>query len=88
MEVIKYEIPVKFFDLSDNGIVEKGETKAVQLELPTNNPIVILGQNLSISDLENYLGECEYKFRKGVGYKGEIFRLKFKTIEGDKVIFG
>ena len=47
----------------------------VQLLSKTNNQFVDF-DNKDIS----CLGECEYRFRKGVGYKGEIYRLKFDKI--------
>ena len=47
----------------------------VQLNTKNNNQFV----NLSKDEL-SYLGECEYKFRKGIGYKGEVYKLKFNSI--------
>lgn len=78
------EIPVKVFSFNEksNEISLEKRLKAIQVLLPMNNPIIVMDE-ISKEDLEKCLGECEYRFRKGVGYKGEIFRLKLKEIKSN-----
>jgi hypothetical protein len=80
------DIKVKVFDFKENRINVAKTFNAIQIKLNVNNPIVLL-ENISENDLRKFIGQCEYRFRKGVGYKGEIYRLKFKEIKGEKVIF-
>jgi hypothetical protein len=80
------KIRVKIFNISGDRVYFCDKTVAVQVFTETNNPIVLL-DNVSEKDLKKIIGKCEYQFRKGVGYKGEIFRLKFKEIRGSNVIF-
>jgi len=74
---IKSIFPVIKFDIKDNEIIDETKIKGVHIFYDTNNPIVIL-DDISIDDLKNLIGKMEYQFRKGVGYKGEYYRLKFK----------
>lgn len=78
-------IEVEIFNFNDreNKIEVVKTFFAKQKKLDVNNPIILL-ENISEDDLESYLGQCEYRFRKGVGYKGEVYRLKFKEIKGEK----
>ncbi|RLG11162.1 hypothetical protein DRN69_08105 [Candidatus Pacearchaeota archaeon] len=82
------EIEVKIFDFDEkeNKISITKGFDAIQINLPINNPIILLGE-ISKNDIKKYLGKCEYRFRKGVGYKGEFYRLKLKEIKDNKVIF-
>lgn len=82
------KIVVKIFDFDEveNKVSIVGKSEAVQVYLPVNNPIILMNE-VSEEDLEECLGECEYRFRKGVGYKGEIFRLKLKEIKDGKIFF-
>jgi len=83
---IKSIFPVIKFDIKDNEIINETEIKGAHIFYETNNPIVIL-DDISIDDLKNLIGKMEYKFRKGVGYKGEYYRLKFKETSNEKYIF-
>jgi hypothetical protein len=60
--------------------------EGVHIEYKDNNPIVIL-DDISIEDIKRLIGKMEYRFRKGVGYKGEFYRLKFKEAINGKYIF-
>jgi len=83
---IENRIKVKIFDFKNDKIRFRDSFSAVQIKTDINNPIVLL-DNISEDDLKKLIGRCEYQFRKGVGYKGEIYRLKFKEIKNKKVIF-
>jgi hypothetical protein len=83
---IKSIFPVIKFEIDDNGVISETELTGVHAFYDTNNPIVIL-DDISIYDLKNLIGKMEYRFRKGVGYKGEYYRLKFKEKSNGKCIF-
>jgi hypothetical protein len=86
MESADIDVEVLEIDESENKVKIVKTLKAVQLNLDINNPIILL-ENISKDDLKKFIGKCEYRFRKGVGYKGEIFRLKFKEIKDGKAYF-
>lgn len=78
--IIEFEYDIKI----DKVTKEKKNSSLIQLNLKNNNQFV----NLNQQELE-ILGECAYKFRKGIGYKGEIYKLKFNKIgkmEDGKII--
>jgi hypothetical protein len=83
---IKSTFPVIRYEIKDDESVVIMELKGAQMLYDTNNPIVIL-DDISIDDLKNLIGKMEYKFRKGVGYKGEYYRLKFKETNNGRYIF-
>jgi len=83
---IKSTFPVIRYDIKDDENVVIMELKGAQVFYETNNPIVIL-DDITIEDLKNLIGKMEYKFRKGVGYKGEYYRLKFKETNNGRYIF-
>jgi len=83
---IKSIFPVIKYDIKDDGTIIMTEIKGVHISYEPNNPIVIL-DDISIDDLKNLIGKMEYRFRKGVGYKGEYYRLKFKEKSNGKYIF-
>lgn len=82
------DVKVILFDFNEeeNRISELKTFNAIQIKLDINNPIILL-ENISKIDLQKYIGQCEYRFRKGVGYKGEFYRLKFKEIKNEEVFF-
>ncbi|MEM2175163.1 MAG: hypothetical protein QXI58_06045 [Candidatus Micrarchaeia archaeon] len=82
-----HRFEVEVFKESKNKIKIVKKLKALQIEISYfNNPIIVLDR-IKESELINLLGMCEYRFRKGVGYKGEIYRLKFKEKEKGKFVF-
>jgi len=83
---IKSTFPVIRYDIKDDESVVIMELEGAQILYDTNNPIVIL-DDISINDLKNLIGKMEYKFRKGIGYKGEYYRLKFKEANNGGYIF-
>jgi len=83
---IKSIFPVIRYDIKDDGTVIIMGLKGTQIFYGTNNPIVIL-DDITIDDLKSLIGNMEYKFRKGVGYKGEYYRLKFKETSNGRYIF-
>jgi hypothetical protein len=84
---IKSTFPVIRYDIKDDESIDIIELEGAQILYDTNNPIVIL-DDITIDDLKNLIGKMEYKFRKGVGYKGEYYRLKFKeTIDGRYIFY-
>jgi hypothetical protein len=83
---IKSTFPVVRYDIKDDESVVIMELEGAQILYDTNNPIVIL-DDITIDDLKNLIGKMEYKFRKGVGYKGEYYRLKFKETNNGRYIF-
>jgi len=83
---IENKIKVEIFELKDDKIEISNFSYAVQIKTEVNNPIILL-ENISEEDLKKIIGHCEYQFRKGVGYKGKIYRLKFKEFKGEKVVF-
>ena len=53
-----------------------------------NNNFTIIPTKDYIEKINPYVGELEYNFRKGVGSKGEVFRLKFiKDIDNTYAVF-
>ncbi|MFP3257153.1 MAG: hypothetical protein RXO36_05090 [Candidatus Nanopusillus acidilobi] len=72
---IKSTFPVIKFDIKGDGSVSETEIKGAHIFYDTNNPIIIL-DDITIDDLKNLIGKMEYRFRKGVGYKGRILPLK------------
>lgn len=83
---IKSIFPVTIFNIKDDGSIDEKEIEGTHIFYETNNPIVIL-EDISIDDLKKLIGKMEYKFRKGIGYKGEYYRLKFKEMYDEKYIF-
>jgi hypothetical protein len=83
---IKSIFPVIKFDINDDGVVSETELTGVHISYETNNPIVIL-DDISVDDLKSLIGRMGYRFRKGVGYKGEHYRLKFKEENNGKYVF-
>jgi hypothetical protein len=83
---IKSIFPYIKYDIKDDGTINKIELKGVHISYETKKTIVIL-DDISIDDLKNLIGKMEYRFRKGVGYKGEYYRLKFKEMQNGKYIF-
>jgi hypothetical protein len=83
---IKSIFPVIKFDIDNNGTISETELTGVHVFYDTNNPILVL-DDISIDDLKNLIGKMEYRFRKGVGYKGEYYRLKFKEKSNGKYVF-
>jgi hypothetical protein len=83
---IKSIFPITEFDIKDDGAINETEIKGAHISYEINNPIVIL-DDISINDLKNLIGKMEYRFRKGVGYKGEYYRLKFKETSNGRYIF-
>jgi len=83
---IKSTFPVIRYDIKGDEDVAIIELEGAQISYDTNNPIVIL-DDITIDDLKNLIGKMEYKFRKGVGYKGEYYRLKFKEAIDERYIF-
>ncbi|MEM4367627.1 MAG: hypothetical protein QXO21_01210 [Candidatus Anstonellales archaeon] len=52
-----------------------------------NNPMII-GRNMEeLSEYLSLIGECQYVFRKGVGYVGEVYMLKYGGKHKDKYTF-
>jgi hypothetical protein len=78
---IKSISPVIKFGINNDRVISKTEIKGAHVSCETNNPIVI-SEDISINDLKNLIG-----FRKGIGYKGEYCRLKFKEMSDGKYIF-
>ncbi|MEM3473773.1 MAG: hypothetical protein QW735_04205 [archaeon] len=75
------------FDVDNLTQSRKTETKlfAFQLEnIGINNPIVIVNNENDASKIKSKIGTCEYQFRKGVGYVGEVFRLVYCGAEQRK----
>jgi len=79
IDIIEFE-----FD-NENNNVEELDTKktCIQLNLKNQNPIVVL--DIPQEEFIEHIGKCEYKFRKGIGIKGEVQRLKFIKKIDDKV---
>lgn len=53
----------------------------------TNNPILLLATKEEVESYINCIGKCEYTFRKGVGYVGEVFRLKYWKHDKERNIY-
>ena len=79
IDIIEFE-----FDNENNNVKELHTKKTcIQLNLKNQNPIVIL--DIPQEEFIKHIGKCEYKFRKGIGIKGEIQRLKFIKKVNNKV---
>lgn len=77
-------IPLIEFDYENNQVKELDTKKTcIQLNLKNQNPIVIL--DIPQEEFIRHIGKCEYQFRKGIGIKGEVHRLKFIKKIDDKV---
>ena len=79
IDIIEFE-----FDYESNKVEELDTKKTcIQLNLKNQNPIVIL--DISQEEFMKHIGKCEYQFRKGIGIKGEVQRLKFIEKIDDKI---
>ncbi len=83
-EFIKVEI--LDIDLNFNQIKKEKEISAVQIFTYINNPIIIL-DGLEVEDIKENIGKCDYRFRKGVGYVGEVHRLVYKGHNSGEYVF-
>ncbi|MBX0311045.1 MAG: hypothetical protein JHC31_04475 [Sulfurihydrogenibium sp.] len=81
---IRSVFPVIKFDI--NGSVNEARLLGVHVFYGVNNAIVVL-DDVSMDDLKSLIGKMEYRFRKGVGYKGEYYRLKFKEESSGRYVF-
>jgi len=88
MDYLK-QIEIVEFDFNpENGVVTEvnNNKSCIQLNLKNQNPIVIL--DIPQEEFSKYIGECDYKFRKGIGIKGEVQRLHFvKKVDDNTSIF-
>ena len=79
IDIIEFE-----FNNENNNVKELNTKKTcIQLNLKNQNPIVIL--DIPQKEFIKHIGKCEYQFRKGIGIKGEVQRLKFIKQIDDKV---
>jgi len=80
---------VKSFHLTlRNGkiICNEGEDY-LMLKVGIHNGFLRIPKGEDKENLLKIIGNCFYKFRKGVGYKGEVHRLQFQKIDGERIIF-
>lgn len=63
---------------------KKHEKIAVALHTELNNNFLIVNDLTRAKHLQNLLGKCEYRFRKGVSVP-YLMRLEFKELKNDKV---
>lgn len=77
---------VPFSEIEDNYDII--QNYLIRFKNQLNNNFTIVKNKNEINELSKIVGENNYTFRKGVGYKGEIFRLYFvKNINNDLAQF-
>jgi len=84
MNINNIELVEFSFDNETNLVTEKFSNNiCIKLNLKNQNPIVVL--DIPQEEFIKHIGKCEYQFRKGIGIKGEVQRLKFIKKIDDKV---
>lgn len=96
-----FDIDVIYFDFDEDKIKEEKKGKGIQINYNytrsqghrmavntiENNPIIITESEEQLQEYLSLIGKCEYIFRKGIGYVGEVYRLKYKDKQKNKYIF-
>jgi hypothetical protein len=73
------EVTSKVFTLEDKGkkeVIFTKQKKYVMLNTKVNNNFIDI-DGIDRVFLDSIIGEMEYRFRKGIGYKGYVHRLQF-----------
>lgn len=80
IKIVNRKIPILIFSKNNNenvSIVENSFCLEIQTNIYNGYLCADANLDINIEKIPHLLGNMDYKFRKGIGYKGEYFRLRF-----------